>query len=175
MKLLGIDHGTNHAGWATMQNGRLTGYGLRNYTKIEMPIVLDAIYQDSYRMIKQESPDFVVLERPVHFRNSGIVIALVGAYSMVTLAALHLDVKVESIRPTELKMQTGKGNADKETVALEMAMTYDIDIDSIAIPVHYTKSCPKGKYKVGDIKDHLFDPADAIALCSAFHKKQSGA
>lgn len=175
MKIMGIDHGTNYAGWATMERGWPTGYGYRDYTKIEMPNVLDAIYQDSYNMIKQEQPEVVVLERPVHFKNANSVLALVGAYSMVSLAALHLDVTIESVRPSELKKQTGKGNADKETVALEMAMSFDIDFDTIAIPVYYTTNCPKGKYRIGDFKGRLFDPSDALALCSAFHKKQSGA
>ncbi|OAB34145.1 crossover junction endodeoxyribonuclease RuvC [Paenibacillus glacialis] len=171
MKTMGIDHGTNYAGWATMQNGKPIDFGLRDYSKIEMPKVLDAIYQDTFRLIEQEDPDMVVLERPVHFKNANSVLALVGAYSMVTLAALHLGKPVEGIRPTELKMQTGKGNADKETVALEMQMLFDIDYDEIAVPVLYKLNHPKGKYKAGDVKERRFDPSDAIALCWAYHQK----
>jgi crossover junction endodeoxyribonuclease RuvC len=167
---MGIDHGTNYAGWATMRNGKPLSFGLRDYSKIAMPNVLDAIYQDSYKMIKQAQPDIVVLERPVHFRNAGIVLALVGAYSMVTLAALHLGKRIEGIRPTELKMQTGKGNADKETVAVEMQMLFDLKYDEIAVPVLYKKDDPKGKHKAGQVKERLFDPSDAIALCWAYHQ-----
>lgn len=90
---------------------------------------------------------------------------------MVTLAALHLGIKIREIRPSELKMQTGKGNADKETVAMEMQMLFDLDYDEIAVPVFYKKDDPKGKYKVGDVKERLFDPSDAIALCWAYHQK----
>ena len=59
-------------------------------------------------MLKQERPHVLILERPVHFKNANSVLALVGAYSMVTLAALHLGVKIAEVRPSELKMQTGK-------------------------------------------------------------------
>lgn len=174
MKLLGIDHGTNYAGWATMQNGRPIDFGLRDYSDIAMPGVLDAIYQDTYAMIKLEQPEVVVLERPVHFRNAKSVLALVGAFSMVTLAALHLGVKLEHLRPDELKMQTGKGNADKETVALDMAMRYELDFERLAVPVYYKRNDPKGKYKIGDLMNRLFDPADALALCAAYDQKVKG-
>ena len=67
-------------------------------------------------------------------------------------------------------MQTGKGNADKETVAIEMQMLFDLDYDEIAIPVLYKRDDPKGKYKTGDVRERLFDPSDAIALCWAYHQ-----
>lgn len=154
-----------------MENGKPIEFGLRDYSKIAMPHVLDAIYQDAFRMIEQEQPGLIVLERPVHFKNASSVIALVGAFSMVTLAALHLGIKVGEIRPSELKKQTGKGNADKETVAVEMQMLFDLDYDELAIPVLYKKDDPKGKYKKGDIQQRLFDPSDALALCWAYHQK----
>ncbi|MOA01372.1 Holliday junction resolvase [compost metagenome] len=154
-----------------MERGKPLNFGLRDYSKIKMPDVLDAIYQDTFRLIKQEQPAVIILERPVHFKNANSVIALVGAYSMVTLAALHLGVKLAEIRPSELKMQTGKGNADKQTVATEMQMLFDLDYDEIAVPVFYKKDDPKRKIKAGDIKDRLFDPSDAIALCWAYHQK----
>ncbi|SFF22654.1 crossover junction endodeoxyribonuclease RuvC [Paenibacillus algorifonticola] len=171
MKLLGIDHGTNYAGWATMRDGKPLALGLFDYSAAAMPKVLNEIYQDSFALIGQEKPSVVVLERPVHFKNANSVLALVGAYSMVTLAALHQGVRIEGIRPTELKMQTGKGNADKETVAVEMQMLFDIDYDKLAVPVLYKVNDSRGKYKIGDVKERLFDPSDALALCWAFHKK----
>lgn len=154
-----------------MERGKPLNFGLRDYSKIKMPDVLDAIYQDTFRLIKQEQPEVIILERPVHFKNANSVIALVGAYSMVTLAALHLGVKIAEIRPSELKMQTGKGNADKETVAMEMQMLFDLDYDEIAVPVLYKKDDRNRKIKAGDIKDRLFDPSDAIALCWTYHQK----
>lgn len=171
MRIMGVDHGTNYAGWATMERGKPLDFGLRDYTTIEMPNVLDAVYQDTIGLIKKHRPDIIVLERPVHFKNANSVIALVGAYSMVTLAALHIGVKMAAIRPSELKMQTGKGNADKETVAVEMQMLFDLDYDEIAVPVYYKKDDPKKKIKAGDLKGRLFDPSDAIALCWAYHQK----
>ncbi|MGP0583677.1 crossover junction endodeoxyribonuclease RuvC [Paenibacillus timonensis] len=170
MRIMGVDHGTNYAGWATMERGKPLDFGLRDYTAIEMPNVLDAIYQDTIALIKKQRPDIIVLERPVHFKNANSVIALVGAYSMVTLAALHIGVKMAAIRPSELKMQTGKGNADKETVAVEMQMLFDLDYDEIAVPVYYKKDNLKKKIKAGDLKERLFDPSDAIALCWAYHQ-----
>lgn len=154
-----------------MSNGKPIDFGLRDYSEIKMPFVLDAIYQDTYNMLRKEQPDLVVLERPVHFKNANSVIALVGAYSMVTLAALHQGIKIAEIRPSELKLETGKGNADKETVAIEMQMLFGLDYDEIAVPVLYQRDDPKGKFKKGDIRDRLFDPSDAIALCWAFHQK----
>lgn len=154
-----------------MRSGKPIDFGLRDYRKIKMPDVLDAVYQDTFQLIRQEKPEVVVLERPVHFKNANSVIALIGAYSMVTLAALHLGVSIAEIRPSELKMQTGKGNADKETVALEMQMLFDLDYDEIAVPVYYKRDDPKGKYRVGDLRERLFDPSDAIALCWAYHQK----
>ncbi|MEK4853856.1 crossover junction endodeoxyribonuclease RuvC [Paenibacillus sp. FSL H7-0756] len=173
MKILGIDHGTNYAGWATMEKGKPLEFGLRDYSKIAMPHVLDAIYQDTFRIIEQELPDVIVLERPVHFKNASSVIALVGAFSMVTLAALHLEIKIAHVRPTELKMQTGKGNADKETVAIEMQMLFGLDYDDLAVPVLYKKNDPKGKYKKGEVQQRLFDPSDALALCWAYHQNHN--
>lgn len=171
MKIMGIDHGTNYAGWATMTKGKPIDFGLRDYSEIEMPKVLNAIYQDNYDMMQIHKPDVVIMERPVHFKNANSVIALVGAYSMVTLAALHNRVQIAEIRPSELKMFTGKGNADKETVATEMQMLFDLDLDEIAIPVYYKKNDPKGKYNKGDLQKRLFDPSDALALCWAYYQK----
>lgn len=171
MKIMGIDHGTNYAGWAVMKNRRLVEFGLSDYSRYKMPKVLKVIYEDALSMLSFQQPDVLVLERPVHFKNANSVLALVGAYSAVTLAALHLGIRIEGIRPSELKAQTGKGNADKETVALEMSMLFGIEYDLIAVPVRYKVNDPKGKYKVGDIKDRLYDPSDAIALCWAYHQK----
>ncbi|SEB28045.1 crossover junction endodeoxyribonuclease RuvC [Paenibacillus sp. 276b] len=171
MKIMGIDHGTNYAGWATMTKGKPIDFGLKDYSKIPMPKVLNAIYQDNYDMIRSHKPDVVILERPVHFKNANSVIALVGAYSMVTLAALHNRVRIAEIRPSELKMFTGKGNADKETVAVEMQMLFDLDLDKIAIPVYYKRDDRKGKYKAGDLKERLYDQSDALALCWAYDQK----
>lgn len=171
MKIMGIDHGTNYAGWATMLQGKPLDFGLRDFSALQMPYVLDAIYQDTLQLIKREDPELIVLERPVHFKNANSVLALVGAYTSVSLAALHLGKEIIGIRPSELKMQTGKGNADKETVALEMQMLFDLEFDEIAIPVFYTRDDPKKKYKKGDVKQRLYDPSDALALCWAYHQK----
>lgn len=171
MKITGIDHGTNYAGWATMIAGRPKNLGLRDYTEIKMPAVLDAIYQDTLGILRRERPDVLVLERPVHFKNANSVLALVGAYSMVTLAALHMEIKTAEIRPSEMKMVAGKGNADKETVAIEMQMLFDLDYDDIAVPLFYQRDDPRGKYKKGDIRDRLYDPSDAIALCWTYYQK----
>lgn len=167
---MGIDHGTNYAGWATMQDGRPIGLGLIDYTKVKMPKVLDAIYQDACNMFERERPGIVVLERPVHFKNANSVLALVGAFSMVTLAAMHMRVEIAHIRPSELKKQTGKGNADKETVAIEMQMLFGLNYDKLAVPVFYHRDDPKGKYKRNDIQERLYDPSDALALCWAYHQ-----
>lgn len=176
MKILGIDHGTNYAGWATMRGGKPLAYAQWDYSKVEMPFVLQRIYRDVVDLVRIEKPDAVVLERPVHFKNANSVIALVGAYSMVTLAVLHVGgVNLVEIRPTELKLQTGKGNADKETVAMEMQMLFGLDYDEIAVPLMYRKDHPKGQYRAGDVKERLFDVSDAIALCWAYHQKIKGA
>lgn len=171
MKIMGYDHGTNYAGWAIMEGGKPIDFGIRDFTEVKMPLVLDAIYRDSYQLIIHHKPDVIILERPVHFKNATSVIALVGAYSMITLAALHNKIKIEEIRPSELKSLTGKGNADKETVSIEIQMNFDLDYDEIAIPILYQRDDPKGKYKKGDIRGRLFDPSDAIALCWAYHNK----
>lgn len=176
MKILGIDHGTNYAGWATMRGGQPLSYRLWDYSKVGMPFVLQTIYRDVVHLLRSERPDVVVLERPVHFKNANSVIALVGAYSMVTLAVLHVGgINLVEVRPSELKMQTGKGNADKETVAMEMQMLFGLDYDEIAVPVLYKKDHPKGKYKALDVKERLFDVSDAIALCWAYYQKIKGA
>ncbi|MNF08758.1 hypothetical protein D3C80_2092590 [compost metagenome] len=72
-------------------------------------------------------------------------------------------------------MQTGKGNADKETVAVEMQMLFGLDYDELAVPVLYKVNDRKDKYKAGDVKERLFDPSDALALCWAYHQKIKGA
>ncbi len=176
MRIMGIDHGTNYAGWATMIRGTPIEFGLRDYSKTPMPQVLSTIYQDTRNLISENKPDVVVLERPVHFKNANSVLALVGAYSMVTLAVLdHGGITLAEIRPSVLKKETGKGNADKETVAVDMMMRFDLDYDEIAVPVRYRKNDPKGKYKAGDIRLRLFDPSDAVALCWAYHQQIKGA
>lgn len=175
MKIMGVDHGTNFAGWATMTKGKPISFGLRDYSKTPMPNVLAVVYRDTRKLLEEHKPDVVVLERPVHFKNANSVLALVGAYSMVTLAALHHGgITIAEIRPSVLKKETGKGNADKETVAVDMMMRFDLDFDEIAVPVKYLKNDPKGKYKIGDIRHRLFDPSDAIALCWAYHQKNMG-
>lgn len=87
-----------------MQNEKPIDFGLRGCSKIKIPEVLDAVYQDTFQLLQQEKPEVVILEQPVHFKNANSVIALVGAYSMITLVVLHLGVNIAEIRPSELKM-----------------------------------------------------------------------
>ncbi|TVX94639.1 crossover junction endodeoxyribonuclease RuvC [Paenibacillus agilis] len=173
MKIMGYDHGTNFAGWATMRNGKPIDIGIKDFTQIDMPFVLTEIYTDTFRLLEQEKPDVLVLERPVHFQNANSVIALVGAFTSVTMAALDLNIRIEHLRPTDIKNLTGKGNADKDVVAQEMQMRFGLDYDELAVPVLYKVDSKKGRK--GEVKDRLFDPSDALALCCAYNDKLRGA
>ncbi|MNL49285.1 hypothetical protein D3C87_1722090 [compost metagenome] len=56
-------------------------------------------------------------------------------------------------------------------MAVAVQQYYGVDFDEIAIPLLYKRDDPKGKFKKGDVRDRLYDPADALALIWAFQSK----
>lgn len=171
MKILGVDHGTNYLGWAVMEKGVVTDFGIINYTKVKFPYVITEIFRDMLQKMKEVRPDKVIVEQPVHFRNASTARYLICAYASVINAAQWFNLPFVDVKPSELKAITGNGRAEKWDVAVAVQQKYGLDFDEIAIPVYYQQNDPKGKYKKGEVKERLYDPADAIALCWAFHNK----
>lgn len=164
MSILGIDHATNKAGLAFLND-------TQQFEELE-PILLKemdtwepehAMYNVVETAIEEYKPSYVALEKPMALRNGKVARILIQVYTGAKLAAQINGVRVIEVTPQEAKLYTaGHGQAEKEDVARALVAQFKLDIDKVAPPVYY-----KTGKKKGQLKERLFDVSDAAALCIA--------
>ncbi|WAH35030.1 crossover junction endodeoxyribonuclease RuvC [Alicyclobacillus dauci] len=170
MKILGVDHATHHAGIALFESDWMnndTDLAFVTFSAIDLSKCdespMSAMFQIVKLWIFDHRPDVVALEKPMALRNGDVARKLIEVYAACKLAAEQSNVSVMELAPQLGKLHTiGHAGAEKEDVARALQARFDLDYDSIAIPVYY-----KDKKRKGQVRERLYDVSDACALCVA--------
>lgn len=163
--ILGIDHATISAGYAIFDGTRFHDIGVIHLPDFSgtPPYVL---FTHTEELIDCHKPDLIALEKPMSNRNGDTTRKLTEAYMGAKLAAECHGVEVVEVTPKIAKMYTaGHGEAEKIDVARALVAQFKLDMDTIAPPVYYKRDSKR--YKKGQLRERLYDPSDAAALCVA--------
>ncbi len=163
--ILALDHGMKLAGWAIIDDGKPTAFGIHRMESA-YPDTLAELSKEANIMITMYSPTTIALEKPMSLRNGSIAQKLIEHYAVCKLAAVQGNLHMVEIAPPTLKLiVAGAGNADKQAVAESICIKYDIDLEDL---------CPAEIYKVGinkgKVKSRLWDASDAVAIGLAAHE-----
>lgn len=156
-KILGIDPGTAHIGYAILilDNDKISllNSGFINLKGPYSTQKLKIIYNNTCQLISDYYPDVLAIETQFLGKNVQTMLKLGRAQGVSILAGLNNNIEVVEYPPSLIKILiTGKGNSTKQTVAEAVARMLNIDIsnmsyditDAIAIALSYTKT-QKGK------------------------------
>jgi crossover junction endodeoxyribonuclease RuvC len=138
--VLGIDPGTQHAGFAVLQTDGRTETVL-DYGTLHLPPSMDhtlrlqTIYQHVADLIDRHLPDECAVEMPFYGKNAQSMLKLGRAQAAVMLAAVHRQVPVAQYAPAEIKKAVvGSGRAAKEQVwymlQAQLGVTDDRGLDA---------------------------------------------
>ncbi|MCK4352447.1 crossover junction endodeoxyribonuclease RuvC [candidate division WOR-3 bacterium] len=121
MKIIGIDAGLRHTGYAIMEDtphiNYVRGGTLDTTDKIPLPKRLKKLYQGMKEIMQKESPDVAIYESVFYKQNLKIFSHLAQARGVLLLAAEELGIKIKEYTPAEIKQAiTGNGRASKHQV-----------------------------------------------------------
>ncbi len=155
MRILGIDTGTNIAGYGivdTFHGGRLKviDYGvIRASAKDTFPLRLKNIYEGLTNIIKKHKPDHVAVEEIFYGKNVRTALRIGEGRGIALLSAAEANLPVSEYAATVVKKAVvGSGNAHKSQVQTMVKIILNLS------------ELPKP-----------FDAADAlaIAICHSHH------
>lgn len=166
MRILGIDHGTKHVGWAVadVDDGQLGFYAYGNFELPRAyPEYIQVLRKQANAWMDEYKPHVVALEEPKSMRSGRVTMKLMECYFAVLFVAYDRRIPVLPITPQSLKIAvTGYGKAEKHEVAEALAKQYGLEYDEIAQPVYY-----RDKKRAGIVKERMYDTSDACGLCVA--------
>ena len=122
MIILGIDPGTERAGYGIIQssggNAALVMAGVlevpHNGDKAE---VLEAIHAGIAKLCKEHRPDVFAIEKLFFSKNRKTALAVAEARGVMLMAAREAGIPIQEYSPNEVKLAvTGYGGADKKAV-----------------------------------------------------------
>ena len=124
MKIVGIDPGLAATGIAVIEGTGLSvaryAYGcIHTSARDDMPIRLNRIYNRLTSFLKEQSPDFIVVEDVFsldRFPKSGIILGKVTGVILLAGCQLNLTVKEIPVRAAK-QILTGNGSAGKKQLA----------------------------------------------------------
>lgn len=122
MRVLGVDPGITNTGYGLVveESGRLKAaeFGsVRTTSSADMSHRLDTIYGEIKGLIKESTPDIVVLEQLFFSTNLKTAFSVGQARGVILLACKHADVTWTEYTPLQVKQTVvGSGNASKEQV-----------------------------------------------------------
>lgn len=157
MKILGIDPGMAIVGYSLIdsdgENLKLLTSGSIQTAKGERESArLLEIYNDITTIIDTYRPDVCAIEKLFFFRNRTTVMPVAHARGVILTVLEKFKIPIHEYTPMEVKqVLTGYGRADKKEVEQMVKMALDCEnlpklddtIDSIAIAICHTRSCPK--------------------------------
>ncbi len=123
MRILGLDPGTRHTGWAVVDCAgaveRAVAHGVIDIAgSLDHPDRLSSIYDAIRGLIDEHAPAEAAVEMPVFSGNAQSLLKLGRAQAALMLAAVHASISVSQYTPAEVKKAVvGNGNAAKEQVA----------------------------------------------------------
>ena len=133
MRIFGIDPGSIRTGYGCVQSDgsrhRLIVAGaIATPAGTALPERLHLIYRDLSRLIRDASPDTVVIENLFHARNVRSALTLGHARGVAVLAAVEAGVAVVEYTPAEIKQSVvGYGRAEKIQVQRMIALLLGLD------------------------------------------------
>ncbi len=151
MILLSIDSGLEKTGYAIFEHSsREPEYidsGLVKTSKNQnnQERILK-IYEEVKTVIKKYSPQVIVIERLLFFRNQKTVISVGQTQGVILLLAAENKLRTEFLTPLQIKqIVTGYGQSDKKsvrkmvelTVKIKKTIKEDDEIDAIACGLAY--------------------------------------
>lgn len=170
MRIIAIDHGSKLAGWAVIDEGTPSQFGIHRMSA-DYPETMLELREVVESLAIEFMPQYVALERPMSLRGGDVAQKLIEHYAMAKLVSIELSIPLIEVAPPTIKLiVAGAGNADKQTVAESLCIKHDLDLDNLCPPELYKA----GKHK-GCIKSRIWDASDAVALGIAaymMHKRE---
>jgi len=125
IKILAIDPGTKHMGFASFEGTELVDYGVKTIKQGSEKIMLSHLNVIVNRLIKEKKPDYLVLERN-SFSQIRQNIRLARAMSIMRyIAKRHGILVYEYDSRTIRKEICNDGNASKIRIAQTLVTTFD--------------------------------------------------
>lgn len=155
MRILGIDPGSLHTGYALIEKSgsavtALDAGRLSCPNGMAVPQRLAWLVERLTERLVSWQPELAVLETPFHGMNSRSLIVLAEARGALLAVLAGRGVEIREYTPAEVKSAvTGNGRADKEQVARMVRMLIDV-------------GGMDGRRLTADATDAL-----AVALCGA--------
>ncbi|MGB9763107.1 MAG: crossover junction endodeoxyribonuclease RuvC [Minisyncoccia bacterium] len=153
MIIIGIDPGTTRIGWAVIKTRKKEvkplNYGCWELKEKEQGARLLKIFHNLNKLIKDYSPDYLIIERVFFFKNAKTVMSISEAVGVISLTAQKNKLKCHYLTPLEVKqILIGYGRAEKKEIQKFVQMIFSL------------KEIPKPD-----------DTSDALAVAIAgFHK-----
>lgn len=156
MKILGIDPGMAIVGYSLIDydNDKIsleTSGSIQTSKDLKESARLLEIFNDMTTIINTYKPDVCAIEKLFFFRNRTTVMPVAHARGVILTVLEQFGVPIYEYTPIEVKqVLTGYGRADKKEVEQMVNIALgnislpklDDTIDSIAIAICHTRSCP---------------------------------
>ena len=125
IKILAIDPGTKHMGFAAFEGTELVDYGVKTIRQGSEVIILRHLEEIISRLIKEKKPDYFVLERNT-FSQIKQNYRLTLAISKMKYIAKKFGVLVYEYDPRTIRKEIcNDGNASKIRVAQTIVISFD--------------------------------------------------
>ena len=163
MKIFGIDPGSIRTGYGCVDTDGthhtlVTCGALTTPTGTALPQRLQRIYDGMLELLRDASPDCVVIENLFHAKNVKSALTLGHARGVAVLAAVQAGVPVVEYTPAEVKMAVvGYGRAEKAQVQQMVKILLRLDTapspydaaDALAIAICHAHSAGSVQASVG--------------------------
>lgn len=125
IKILAVDPGTKHMGFAAFEGIELVDYGVKTIKQGSEVIILEHIEEIISRLIKEKKPDYFVLERN-SFSQIKQNFRLTMAISKMKHIAKKNGIPVYEYDPRTIRKEIcNDGNASKLRVAQTIVVSFD--------------------------------------------------
>jgi crossover junction endodeoxyribonuclease RuvC len=95
---------------------------------MELPYRLKKIHLELNQIIKEYSPEALIMENVFFFKNAKTIIPVSQAQGVILLAAAKRKIPVHRFTPLEVKMTiTGFGRAEKKDIQNEIKRILNLD------------------------------------------------
>ena len=135
MVILGVDPGTNRAGYGLVKkeddNLSLLTYGCIEIKTTQNHLAnLLILYDSLMDIIKKHQPDVLAIEKLFFFKNAKTITQVSEARGVIILAGLKSGVEIREFTPLEIKQAVSAyGRANKQAVQKMVRLILSLDKD----------------------------------------------
>lgn len=133
MRILGVDPSLASTGFALLdlERRRVEGWVAKTSSRDDLGVRLLAIAGLCDRILREESPDRVVMEGVIFHRNPRTALTMGAVRGVLLLSFAKEGVPVQEISPTRVKrMLTGYGQASKDQLARMIGNILHLDLST---------------------------------------------